>query len=112
MKRQFLLTLLFITIAFGIYSCARKTVPAIPDRPVEPVTGNRADSSGLTSSNPLVAGKAIYQIKCTKCHKEKPVSDWTAEEWKPILNSMVKKAKLNDLEISQVTQYVNTHAKK
>lgn len=79
---------------------------------MEPVKGNKADSSDLSSSNPMVAGKAVYQIKCTKCHSEKATTDWTVEEWKPILNSMVKKAKLNDLQISQVTQYVNANAKK
>lgn len=43
---------------------------------------------------------------------EENTGDWTEEEWKPILNSMVKKAKLNDLQVSQVTQYVNANAKK
>ncbi|WP_018627242.1 c-type cytochrome [Niabella aurantiaca] len=102
---------LFVCIVI-IFSCTRKAAPTIPNRPVEPVAGNKADTADFNSSNPLVAGKAIYEIKCTKCHKAKNLSDWTPDEWKPILNSMVKKAKLNDLQISQVTQYVNAHAKK
>lgn len=101
----------FVSIVI-IFGCTRKAAPTIPDRPVEPVAGNKADTADFNSSNPLVAGKAIYEIKCTKCHKAKNVADWTQDEWKPILNSMVKKAKLNDLQVSQVTQYVNTHAKK
>ncbi|MCD2423832.1 hypothetical protein LQ567_13735 [Niabella pedocola] len=103
---------LFFVAAVVIFSCTRKAAPTIPNRPVEPVAGNKADTADFSSSNPMVAGRAIYEIKCTKCHKAKNVADWTQDEWKPILNSMVKKAKLNDLQISQVTQYVNANAKK
>ncbi|ANH82667.1 hypothetical protein A8C56_18305 [Niabella ginsenosidivorans] len=111
MKKLVLLFVMFAAFAV-IYSCSHKTAPTIPSRPVEAVTGNKPDTADLSSSDPLVAGKAIYEIKCTKCHQKKNISDWTQEEWKPILNSMVKKSKLNDLEISQVTQYVNANAKK
>ncbi|MBZ4188746.1 c-type cytochrome [Niabella beijingensis] len=101
----------FVVATVIIFGCTRKAAPTIPERPVEPVSGNKVDTADFSSSNPLVAGKAIYKIKCTTCHKEKNVTDWTQEEWKPILNSMVKKAKLNELQISQVTQYVNANAK-
>lgn len=111
MKKLLPIALSFLG-AIIIFSCTPKAAPTIPERPVEPVKANKTDSSDLSSANPMVAGKAVYQIKCTKCHNEKPTTDWTVEEWKPILNSMVKKAKLNDLQISQVTQYVNANAKK
>ncbi|MBO9619067.1 MAG: hypothetical protein J7539_08545 [Niabella sp.] len=110
--KKFLLLCVLCTGLAVLYSCSHKAAPTIPSRPVEAVTGNKPDTTDFASSNPLVAGKAIYEVKCTKCHQKKNTGDWTEEEWKPILNSMVKKAKLNDLQVSQVTQYVNTNAKK
>lgn len=107
--------LLLCTVITGftiIYSCSHKAAPTIPSRPVEAVTGNKPDTTDFASSNPMIAGRAIYEVKCTKCHQKKNMGNWTQEEWKPILNSMTKKAKLNDLQIAQVTQYVNANAKK
>lgn len=108
--KQFLFVLIIALIV--VYSCTPKAAPTIPERPVEPVSGTKADTADLRSSDPMIAGKAIYNIQCVRCHKAKPVADWSQEEWKPILNSMVKKAKLNDLEISQLTHYVNANARK
>lgn len=107
---KWLLAVFIVGLIF--FSCTRKAAPTIPERPVEPVTGNKPDTADLASSNPLIAGEAIYKIQCTKCHAAKPVANWTATEWVPILNAMVKKAALNEKEIEQVTLYVNSNAKK
>jgi len=58
------------------------------------------------------AGQTIYEGKCTKCHKAKPVDNFTPERWTGILEKMVPKAKLDDTEKQQVTAYVMIHSKK
>jgi len=57
-------------------------------------------------------GQTIYEGKCTKCHKAKPVDNFTPERWTGILEKMVPKAKLDDTEKQQVTAYVMIHSKK
>ena len=67
--------------------------------------------SDSVKSNPLAAGLIIYEGKCAKCHAPKKVDNWTSEEWKPILRSMNRKARLDSTEAANVTAYVMAHAK-
>ncbi|MCG2614482.1 hypothetical protein LZZ85_09330 [Terrimonas sp. NA20] len=80
----------------------RTTLPEAPAKPAEPVV----------SAETLAAGHTIYSTRCAKCHGEKPVANWTAEEWKPILKSMIPKARLDSVQSVNVTAYVNANAKK
>lgn len=71
-----------------------------------------AASKEAAHTNLVAAGKTIYTGKCTRCHEAKPVANWNAEQWKPILKSMIKKTRLDSLESAQVTAYVNEYCKK
>jgi len=93
------------------WSCRHKSVPVItqrtelPPKPVSPAVST-------PDSTMLHAGQLIYTTTCTNCHKAKPVANWTVEQWKPILVSMIRKAKLDPIGGSQVTAYVNANARK
>lgn len=101
-----------LLITATIPACRRKTAPQIADRtdiPAKPV----AVTSSAASAADIEAGKQIYTVgKCVKCHEAKPVDHWTTEQWKPILKSMIPKAKLDSIQRVQVTAYVNLHARK
>lgn len=93
-------------------ACRRKTAPQIADRTDLPAKPMPATIS-VASIADIEAGKQIYTVgKCVKCHEVKPVDHWTAEQWKPILKSMIPKAKLDSIQRVQVTAYVNLHARK
>ena len=106
--RPFLIVLTIGIVIF--FSCGRKNVPVISDRtnrPPAPIA-----TTPTFSEADLLAGQAIYTTgKCVKCHEAKPVEKWKADQWKPILKSMIPKAKLDSLQKIQVTAYVNTHSK-
>ena len=106
--KTIIVSLLVVTI---LIACHRKTTPQISDRtnfpsaPVKPVL--------TASAEDITAGELVYTgRKCTKCHEAKPVANWTADEWKPILKSMMPRARLDSTERRQVTAYVSLHGKK
>ena len=47
-----------------------------------------------------------YENNCAKCHKLYNAKDYTAEQWKPILVSMQKKAKITDQEREKIYTYL------
>lgn len=98
--------MLLLTLAAA---CHNKSVPAIPARTEQPAPPPKAAEPALSPD--MAAGKVIYTTSCIRCHDAKPVANWTVEEWKPILKSMVKKSKLDSAQTVQLTVYVNAFAK-
>ncbi len=100
-----------IIFSFILIACHRKAVPNVTERtelPPAPVKVVIPDSVSIN----LAAGKLIYETKCIKCHEAKPVANWNADQWKPILRSMIRKTRLDAAGASQVTAYVMENAKK
>ncbi len=86
-------------LGFMIYSCASKsTLPA-------PVVVE-AKKEVVTSS--IAEGKNLYENNCANCHKLYGAKEFSAEEWKPILYSMQKKAHLIDAEMASISNYINS----
>ncbi|KAB1155571.1 cytochrome c family protein [Flavobacterium luteum] len=86
-------------LLFMIYSCASKST-----FPVPVVAGVKKEV--VISS--IAEGKNLYENNCANCHKLYVAKEFSAEEWKPILHSMQKKAHLNDAEISSISSYINS----
>ena len=114
--KQIIFFLITICVA---YSCSPKMQPAAQNasiKEVKPTTTTTVTTVTTTTTSKsenaeVVAGKGIYTTKCTRCHEAKPVADWTAQQWVPIINRMAPKARLDDTEKANVTAYVNFHAK-
>lgn len=114
--KLFIIGLLTICVA---YSCSPKMQPAAQTTAVTEVkptttttvTTVTTTTTPKTESAEVVAGKGIYTTKCTRCHEAKPLADWTAQQWVPIINRMAPKARLDDTEKANVTAYVNFYAK-
>ena len=62
------------------------------------------EKKGLTPE--LAEGKDLFVNNCAKCHSLKNPNNYTAEEWKPILDKMAKRAKISDAEKEKVYKYV------
>jgi len=82
-----------------INSCASKS-----SIPTTEVKKEEVKTSPMTSE--LAEGMYLYENNCAKCHKLYSPKDFNAEEWKPIVNRMQKKAQLTDLDGQKVYNYV------
>lgn len=90
-----------IAIAFLgmlIYSCASKSAVA-----TTPAVSNIA----LTATQ--AEGKGLYENNCAKCHKLYDTKAFSADEWKPIMLSMQKKAKLQDVDREKIYAYITAN---
>ncbi len=85
-----------------IYSCAPKVAPTPPPPPAPAKTPDVA----VAASNDLAEGKGLYENNCAKCHSLYKPSDYTAEEWNPILERMKKKAKIDDATTAKIYAYL------
>lgn len=92
------LTLAFL--ATIIYSCATKTAVATTEVKKEEVK----IATVLTPE--LAEGKSLYENNCAKCHSLYNASDFNAEQWKPIVLSMQKKASLDDAQGQKIYDYL------
>lgn len=76
-----------------IYSCSPKVVPSTEPKKVE-------------LSAELAEGKSLYENNCGKCHKLYETNAYSAEQWKPIVERMKKKAKISDADAEKVYNYI------
>lgn len=102
-------------IVIGVYivliaavACSPKASPSVTAVTIPEASA--VSSDGTTIS----AGQTIFTTKCTKCHAAKTnvVASKPYEDLRPILASMVKKAKLSNEEVQQVSAYVYANSKK
>ena len=54
----------------------------------------------------LVEGKTLFLNNCSKCHDLYSPKDFNAEQWKPIMLSMQKKAEISDEEREKIYAYL------
>ena len=90
---KYLLSLLTIAaVALAVQSC-RSTSEVV------------ADENGMIKAD-VGEGKVIYMRDCTRCHEQKKVESFTAQQWENILPRMIVQAQLNDTESRQVKAYI------
>lgn len=99
-----------------IYSCASKsntTVAANETKPAPAAEGNKPASAIVTTpavatvmTPELAEGKELYDNNCAKCHRLYRADEFSAEEWKPIVTRMQKKAHLDDLQGQKIYNYI------
>ena len=82
-------------VALVLYSCSSKSNIPTADVPKEKVL-----------SPELAEGKSLYENSCGRCHKLYDVKDYTAEQWKPIVLRMQKKARLDDAQGLKIYNYL------
>lgn len=92
-------TKLIVLTLTGLFiaSCSSKKTAAVPEKPKEVV---------LTPE--LIEGKNLYGASCVKCHKLYEPKAYSKEEWTPILVRMQKKARLDDVKMASITNYIHS----
>ena len=94
--------LLAIAAVFAVVSaCSPKVIqpeaPKVEDTPV-------VIEAPLTAE--LAEGRTLFVNNCAKCHDLYSPKDFNAEQWKPIMLSMQKKAKISDEEREKIYAYL------
>lgn len=86
-----------------IYSCASKS--SVPTAEAPKATETKiAFATVLTPE--LAEGKSLYENNCAKCHRLYDTKEFSAEDWKPIVARMQKKAHLDDVQGQKIFNYV------
>ncbi|CAD0005734.1 cytochrome c [Flavobacterium chungangense] len=95
--------ILTLAVLIILVSCgAPKTAVAPPT----PAVTETVKATELTPE--LAEGKSLYENSCARCHKLYEPKKFTQEKWKPILERMQKKAKLDDVKMASVTNYIHS----
>ncbi|MBK8601289.1 MAG: cytochrome c [Flavobacterium sp.] len=74
----------------------QETVAAAPTKEAKPMV--------LTPA--LAEGKDLYENNCAKCHDLFKPTDYSKENWAPILVSMQGKAHLSDMQMASISNYI------
>lgn len=94
-------------LAVIIYSCASKSsVPTMEVKPTSAALEGNKPASATVLTSELAEGKSLYENNCAKCHKLYDTKEFSAEEWKPIVARMQKKAHLEDFDGKKIYYYV------
>lgn len=102
------LRILTITAILLLISCGpKKAVSATTEAKTDPVITETEKETELTPEE-LADGKGLYENNCARCHKLYEPKKFTQEEWKPILVRMQKKAKLDDVKMASITNYIHS----
>lgn len=89
-------------------ACSHKSTPTAAVAPQQAPPQFNMMNAGAPS---VFEGEKVYNAKCGQCHDLKKPSEYNAKEWTSIMRSMAVKAKLNEVEKSDVIAYVTNGAK-
>lgn len=115
-----------VTSFIVLVSCSKKTVPsasatgggistvnaAVENDPKAATKEVAAPAASSKTEEFTAAGKKIYVAKCGRCHAMKNASDYTRQQWLPIMDRMAVKAGLTGSEKTEVLMYVQANAGK
>jgi cytochrome c5 len=88
-----------------ILSCtAGKT--AVAETPPAPPAPPTVEVAVIPATEAHAKGQSLYENNCAKCHKLFAATDFSQQEWKPILARMQRKAKLEDADMGLITNYL------
>ena len=99
-----LIVLILLLTACG----TKKTVAEVPPLPPPPPSKEVSARDVIFGDSALAEGKQLYDNNCAKCHKWYEPKQFSKEEWKPILTRMQKKAKLDDVQMASITNYIHS----
>ncbi len=105
MKKTIILAgTILILAACGAKQSKGETPPPPPPPPSKDVSAKDL----IFGDTALAEGKQLYDNNCAKCHKWYEPKQFSKEEWKPILVRMQKKAKLDDIKMASITNFIDS----
>jgi cytochrome c5 len=104
MKKFLFASLLMI----AVYSCTKKATPVKSGTATQTT---ETETKVVASAEVIAAGKIVYEAKCGKCHALHATDEFTAAKWVPLVDAMAPKARLTEVEKTNVLAYVQSAAK-
>jgi len=89
--------ILFVAFFGILYSCSTQ------------ITKNpevKSEIKPLLNSENLAKGKQIYETNCGSCHKLFDKKEYNSVQWRELVNSMQKRAGIDDLQKELVYNYL------
>jgi len=99
-------------VAILIYSCgSSKDAPKVTVGAQKPDTVQVPEKVASPNESPTMStvvaeGKILYENKCAACHRLFSPSEYSKEDWPPILLRMQKKAHIEDADMAKINSYV------
>ena len=85
-----------------IFCPAKSSAPTL----ATPTPVPKAATVATVMTPELAEGKSLFENNCAKCHRLYEGKEFSAEEWKPIVARMQKKAHLEDFQGQKIYNYV------
>jgi cytochrome c5 len=96
-------------VALLIYSCAAKSSVTIVEAKKEELSNEPVvETKYIVMTESLAEGKTLFENNCAKCHSLYNPKDFSSEQWKPIMIRMQKEARLDDAQIGNISNYINS----
>ena len=109
MKLKIFAAAVFIAL---VYACGSKVaVTAQQPDPVQVPPKMAAATPDYSGPQNLASGKSLYEGKCANCHKLFNPTDFSKEDWAPILARMQKKARIDDTDMALINAYILSNLK-
>jgi mono/diheme cytochrome c family protein len=70
------------------------------------VVGCGTSGGPANSSSAEDEGKRIYSEECVTCHVAEPIDNYSAQQWREIIEDMAPKAKLSAAEEAELLRYI------
>ena len=101
-------TLILAGTVLVLVACCTKQSMAEAPPPPPPPSKEVSAKDLVFGDTALAEGKQLYDNNCAKCHKWYEPKQFSKEEWKPILVRMQKKAKLDDMQMASITNFIDS----
>jgi cytochrome c5 len=96
-------------LALIIYSCAPKVkVTAMQPDPVQVPPKIASVEEEKPIHDEMAEGKSLYENVCNRCHGLYKPTDFTKEQWGPIIASMQIKAGIDNEQTAKIYNYITT----
>lgn len=72
----------------------------------EVAVASKKEAKTVVMTQALAEGKESYENNCAKCHRLFEATEYSKENWAPILVKMQMKAKLDDAQMASISNYI------
>jgi cytochrome c5 len=104
------LSILFVWMLLAA-ACSKKAAPPPAPQPAAVVREAAPAPKPQLADGSLAAGQTLFNQKCGRCHALRKPEEFTARQWRGIMEIMGPRAKLDDAQKMQVLAFLKSKAR-